>query len=134
MFIDACAIIALLTDEPEAPRVSNALASARQPFTSPVAILETVLGLARPDKLDLPVPAVEDLVREFLEARDIEIRDLPPATETTRLSLIAAHRYRQGRNRLNLGDCLHYACAKIHGVPILATADEFRTTDLDVVA
>lgn len=133
MFIDACAIIALLTDEPEAPRVSDALGSAKQPFTSPVAVLETVLGLARPDKLDLPIPAAEDLVREFLEARGIEIRDLPPATETTRLSLIAAHRYRTGRHGLNLGDCLHYASAKFHGVPILATADEFRTTDLDVV-
>jgi ribonuclease VapC len=34
---------------------------------------------------------------------------------------------------LNLGDCLHYACAKHHGVPILATADEFRQTDLQTV-
>ncbi|MFN3720811.1 MAG: type II toxin-antitoxin system VapC family toxin [Rhizobium rhizophilum] len=134
MFIDACAIIALLSDEPEATRVSDALASAKLPFTSPVVILETVLGLARPDKLDLPIPAVEDLVREFLDARGIEIRDLPPAAETTRLSLIAAHRYRTGRHGLNLGDCLHYASAKFHDVPILATAEEFRLTDLEVVA
>lgn len=134
MFIDACAIIALLSDEPEATRVSDALASARQPFTSPVAVLETVLGLARPDKLDVPIPAVEGLVREFLDARGIEVRDLPPAAETTRLSLIAAHRYRTGRRGLNLGDCLHYASAKFHGAPILATADEFRFTDLEVVA
>jgi ribonuclease VapC len=134
MFIDACAIIALLSDEPEATRVSDALASAKPPFTSPVAVLETVLGLARADKLDLPIPAVEGLVNEFLEARGIEIRDLPPAAETTRLSLIAAHRYRTGRHGLNLGDCLHYASAKFHGVPILATAEEFRFTDLEVVA
>ncbi|THV14204.1 type II toxin-antitoxin system VapC family toxin [Rhizobium rhizophilum] len=134
MFIDACAIIALLSDEPEATRVSDALASAKLPFTSPVAVLETVLGLARADKLDLPIPAVEGLVNEFLEARGIEIRDLPPAAETTRLSLIAAHRYRTGRHGLNLGDCLHYASAKFHGVPILATAEEFRFTDLEVVA
>lgn len=134
MFVDACAIIALLSDEPEAQRVSDALASARQPFTSPVAVLETVLGLARPEKFNLAIPVVESLVMEFLEARGIEIRDLPPAAETVRLSLTAAHRYRQGRHGLNLGDCLHYACAKFHGVPILATADEFRATDLEVVA
>ncbi|MDH4415003.1 MAG: type II toxin-antitoxin system VapC family toxin [Rhizobium sp.] len=134
MFVDACAIIALLSDEPEAQRVSDALASARQPFTSPVAVLETVLGLARPEKFNLQIPAVESLVMEFLEARGIEIRDLPPAEETVRLSLTAAHRYRQGRHGLNLGDCLHYACARFHGVPILATADEFRATDLEVVA
>lgn len=133
MFIDACAIIALLSDEPEAARVSDAIASARRPFTSPVAVLETVFGLARADKFDLPVPAVESLVAEFLETRGIEVRDLPPAAETTRLALLAAHRYRSGRHGLNLGDCLHYACAKFHGVPILATADEFRSTDLETV-
>jgi ribonuclease VapC len=50
--------------------------------------------------------------------------------ETTRLALSAAHRYRAGRHGLNLGDCLNYACARFHDVPILATADEFRQTDL----
>ncbi|OHV76825.1 type II toxin-antitoxin system VapC family toxin [Ensifer sp. LCM 4579] len=133
MFVDARAIIALLSDEPEAERVSHAFASARHPFTSPVTILETVLGLARPDKFNLPVPAVETIVMEFLEVREIEVRDLPPASETTRLALVAAHRYRSGRHGLNLGDCLHYACAKFHGVPILSTADEFRSTDLETV-
>jgi ribonuclease VapC len=134
MFVDASAIIALLSDEPEAQRVSDALISVRQPFTSPVAVLETVLGLARPDKLALPIATVEGLVTDFLEARGIEIRNLPPATETVRLSSDAAHRYRQGRHGLNLGDCLHYACAKFHDVPMLATANEFRATDLEVVA
>ncbi len=133
MFVDACAIIALLSDEAEAVRVSEAIVSARQPFTSPVAVLESVLGLARPDKFNLPVPIVETVVTEFLEARKIEVRDLPPASETTRLALIAAQRYRSGRRGLNLGDCLHYACAKFHGVPILATADEFRSTDLETI-
>jgi ribonuclease VapC len=131
MFVDACAMIALLSDEPEALRVSDAIASAKRSFTSPIAVFETVLGLARPDKLNMPISSTESLLMEFLEARGIEIRDLPPAAETTRLSLLAAHRYRRGRHGLNLGDCLHYACAKFHGVPILATADEFRSTDLD---
>ena len=133
MFVDACAIIALLADEPEADRVSDALGLAEQRMTSPVAVLETALGLARPDKFGLPLEALEPLILEFLDARGIEIRDLPPAQETTRLALSAAHRYRRGRHGLNLGDCLHYACAKFYGVPILATADEFRQTDLETV-
>lgn len=133
MFVDACAIIALLSDEPEAERVSKAIASARSPMTSPVAVLEAALGLARPDKFDLSVEAVEALLLEFIDERGIEIRDLPPARETTRLALSAAQRYRSGRHGLNLGDCLHYACAKYYGVPILATADEFRRTDVETV-
>ena len=133
MFVDASAIIALLSDEPEADRVSDALGLAEQRMTSPVAVLETALGLARPDKFGLPLEALEPLILEFLDARGIEIRDLPPAQETARLALSAAHRYRQGRHGLNLGDCLHYACAKFYGVPILTTAGEFRQTDLETV-
>jgi len=49
------------------------------------------------------------------------------------LVLSAAHRFRAGRRGLNLGDCLHYACAKYYRVPILATDDEFRQTDLETI-
>ena len=55
------------------------------------------------------------------------------AKRATTLALAAAHRWRSGRHGLNLGDCLHYACAKYYRVPILATADEFRQTDLETV-
>lgn len=134
MFVDACAIVALIADEPEAARVSRALASAQAPITSPVAVLEVVLALARPDKFNRSVEAIEPLVRDFLDERGIEVRDLPPAPDTTRLALSAAHRYRAGQRGLNLGDCLHYACAKYYGVPILATSGEFGQTDLETVA
>jgi ribonuclease VapC len=133
MFVDASAIIAVLSDEPEADRLSDALVSAKHRVTSAVAVLEAALGLARPDKFGFSVEAVEPIILEFLDERGIEIRDLPPAMETTHLALAAAHRYRTGRHGLNLGDCLHYACAKFYGVPILATNDEFRQTDLETV-
>ena len=133
MFVDASAIVALLADEPEAGRISAALASTIRSMTSPIAVLEAVLALARPDKFNLTVEAVQPIVLEFLEARGIEIRDLPPAEDTTLLALSAAHRFRAGRHGLNLGDCLHYAAARHFGVPILATADEFRRTDLETV-
>jgi ribonuclease VapC len=133
MFIDACALIAILSDEPEAERVSKAITGAKKRFTSPVAVLETALGLARPDKFNTSIETVEAIILEFFELRGIELRDLPPARRTTSLALSAAHNYRQGRHGLNLGDCLHYACAKYYRVPILATCDEFRNTDLETV-
>lgn len=91
------------------------------------------MGLARPDKFGLPIRTVETLLMEFLEARDIEICHLPPALETTHFALSAAHRYRSGRRGLNLGDCLHYACAKYYDVPMLATDNGFRETDIATV-
>ncbi len=109
MFVDASAIVALLADEPEAGRVSAALASAGEKPDLAGRVLEAVLALARPDKFNLTVEAVQPIVLEFLEAQNIAIRDLPPAEETTILAISAAHRYRAGRHGLNLGDCLHYA-------------------------
>lgn len=133
MFVDACAIVALLSDEPEASRVSKALAAAKTPITSPIAVLEAALALARADKFNRSVEVVAPLIEDFLDECGIEIRDLPPAAEMTRLALSAAHRYRRGRHGLNLGDCLHYACAKYFDLPILATGGEFSQTDLKIV-
>ena len=133
MFVDASAIVALLSGEREADRIAEALGAVTTSFTSPIVVLEVALALARPDKFNLPVAAVEPLIYEFLDERDIEIRDLPPARDTTRLTLAAAHRYRSGKRGLNLGDCLHYACAHYYRVPILATDGEFSQTDLETV-
>ena len=134
MFVDASALVALLSDEPEAERVSNAIAAAEKPFTSALAILETALALSRPDKWNLPIEQVETIVLEVLEERDIALKDLPEPLIATQLSIHAAGRFRKGRHGLNLADCLHYACARHYGVPVLATDDEFRQTDLEVVA
>jgi ribonuclease VapC len=134
MFVDASAIIALLSGEREAGRIADALVAAETRMTSPVAVLEMVLGLARPDKFNRPAAEVEPIVLDFLDDRDIDIRDLPPAREAVSLAVSAANRYRSGRHRLNLADCLHYACAKYYRAPILATDDEFRQTDLETIA
>lgn len=133
MFVDASAIVALLSDESESPRISAALAMARQAITSPVALLEAALALARPDKLNRPLAQIEPFIHQFLDERGIALCDLPPAADTARLALDAAHRFRQGRRGLNICDCLHYACAKHEAVPILATDDEFCQTDLETI-
>nr|WP_246663970.1 type II toxin-antitoxin system VapC family toxin [Phyllobacterium sp. SYP-B3895] len=93
VYVDACALVAILADEAEAARISDALVGATKRFTSPVAVLEAVLALSRPDKFNLPVAEVESLVTEFLEVRGIELLDLPPTKQATRLALAAAHLY-----------------------------------------
>lgn len=131
MFVDAAAVIAILSDEEEAERCSNAIASADERMTSAIAVWEAAIGLARPDKLDMPVEISGRMVTRFLEERGIAICELPEALQAVALSLSAAHRFRAGANRLNLADCFHYACAKHYKVPILSTADEFRFTDIE---
>jgi ribonuclease VapC len=134
MFVDASAIVALMSGEREAERVSAALNAASRAITSPVAVLEAVLALGRADKFNSPVGQVEPLVMAFLDERGIALCDLPPAADLARYSTAAAGAYRRGRRGLNICDCLHYACAKYYDVPILATDDEFRATDLETMA
>ena len=45
MFVDASAIVAILTREPEADTLADTLEQARQPITSAVAVFEAVLGI-----------------------------------------------------------------------------------------
>ncbi|MGF9564233.1 type II toxin-antitoxin system VapC family toxin [Neorhizobium sp. JUb45] len=133
MYVDACAIIAIASNEQEAERISNALSVAKAPITSVVAVLEAALALARPDKFNQPVSQVEPFLMAFLKERGIDLCDLPPARTASSLVLMAADKFGRGPNRLNLGDCLHYACAAHYQVPILATHNEFRQTDLETV-
>jgi len=132
MFVDAAAITAVLSTEPEADRCAAALENAAQPFTSPIAVWEAVRALSRPDKFADATKA-EMAVRRLLEYRNIELRQLPPPQEASELSLEAFARYGAGHHRLNLADCFHYACARHYGAAMLSTADEFRFTDLETV-
>jgi ribonuclease VapC len=133
MFVDAAAIVAIIGDEPEANRCAAAISGADRRITSPIAVWEAAVALARPEKSDKPVAVTAAMVSEFLLERSIEVGDFPPPDVLVALSTDAAARFRSGRNRLNLADCFHYACARHHGVRILSTADEFRFTDLETV-
>jgi ribonuclease VapC len=134
MFVDAAAIIAILSNEEEAERCSAAIANAREPVTSAIAVWEAAVGLARPDKLNIPIETSERIAMRFLEERGIILCELPDAPLSVALSLSAAGRFRRGANRLNLADCFHYACARHYGIPILSTAEEFRFTDIETIA
>lgn len=134
MFVDAAAMVAVLGREVEMDRCMEAMAAVEEVFTSPIAVWEAAMALARADKLGVPVPASFDLVMRFLQDNGIELRQLPPPEELVTLSASAAARFRGKTGYLNLADCFHYACARHHGAPILSTAGEFRFTDLDVVA
>ena len=133
MFVDAAAIVAIIGDEPEADRCAAAISATDKRMTSPIAVWEAAVALARADKFDVPVERTASLVNAFLDQRQIAILDLPSAPVALALSLEAAQRFRAGPGRLNLADCFHYACARHHGVPMLSTADEFRFTDLETV-
>jgi ribonuclease VapC len=128
MFIDASALVAILTAEPERSVLLNRLDDAVAPLTSGLAVLETVVAVAR--KKALSVAEAEAEVEAFIRVAGLRI--VPIAEAESTLALAAHARYGKGRHpaRLNLGDCFAYACAQVHGVPLLYVGDDFPQTDI----
>ena len=53
-------------------------------------------------------------------------------SELLPIARLAFDRFGKGRHRagLNFGDCMTYALAKVHDVPLLFKGDDFRLTDI----
>ena len=129
MFVDASAIVAILTRESEADNLVDTLEKARTPITSPIAIFEATLGVCR--KRHASVEEAEQDVGEFLELAGVRIE--PITDKEARTALAAFSRYGKGRGhpaQLNLGDCFAYAMAKNARTGLLFKGDDFDKTDI----
>jgi ribonuclease VapC len=133
MFVDASAIVAILTREAEADALADMLESARSPITSPIAIFEAALGICR--KRHASVEEAEEDVREFLTVTGVRAVSITEREAET--ALAAFSRYGKGRGhpaQLNLGDCFAYAMAKNHRTALLFKGEDFDKTDMPVAA
>jgi ribonuclease VapC len=129
MFVDASAIVAILTQEPDADALADALEAARLPITSAIAVFEAVLGICR--KRHASVAEAQEDVREFLEAAGI--RTVSVSGKEAETALDAFSRYGKGRGhpaQLNMGDCFAYAVAKNYRASLLFTGEDFSKTDI----
>lgn len=129
MFIDASALTALLTDEDEARELLARLQQGRSRLTSPLAVWEAAIAVAR--MLDLPIGEAAEAVESYLTLMAIEMVAVPP--QTARIALDAFDRYGKGRHpaRLNFGDCFAYACARHLGQPLMFKGGDFPQTDIE---
>jgi ribonuclease VapC len=129
MFVDASAIVAILTRESEADKLADTIEKARTPITSPIAIFEATLGVCR--KRHASVEEAEQDVGEFLELAGVRIE--PITDKEARTALAAFSRYGKGRGhpaQLNLGDCFAYAMAKNARTELLFKGEDFDKTDI----
>jgi ribonuclease VapC len=128
--VDASAIVAILTGEPERDALTDALERASEITTSPLAIYEATLGLVR--ILRRSVEDAEADVTEFLRLARVAVQPIQP--ETVHVALEAFARYGKGRGhpaRLNLGDCFIYAQTKVGGASLLYKGEDFSKTDIE---
>ena len=130
MFVDASAIIAILTYEQEKDSLETALKNADEIVTSPLAIYEAVLGIVR--KLSCGIRDARRAVADFLKEAEAQIADIDEGIAD--MALDAFDRFGRGRHRaaLNMGDCFAYACAKSRNAPLLFKGGDFIHTDIAI--
>jgi ribonuclease VapC len=130
MFVDASAIVAILTEEDDGRALAAELENAAAPVTSPIALWESAASISR--KMRSTAQQELGLVDAFISAAGIVIE--PITAELAREALIAFDRYgrRSGHPAdLNLGDCFAYACARRLGARLLHTGKDFTLTDIN---
>ncbi len=129
MFVDASALTAMLTNERDARELLARLQTTSLRRTSPLAVWETVLAVAR--SFGIEIRDAEAAVVAFLDLAKITVHPVP--VEATAIALDAFARFGKGRHpaALNFGDCFAYACARHAAMPLLYKGDDFPQTDIE---
>lgn len=123
--IDTSAIVAIVLGEPEA-ETFDALIAEHHVIIGTPTLVETrmVLGSLIPNFVDAFLNRL--VARPSVLAVDFTL-------ETYRAAADAFSRYGKGRGhaaQLNFGDCLSYAVAKTHALPLLFKGCDFVHTDI----
>lgn len=128
MVIDTSALVAMLSDEPEAPAFEAAIEADPVRLMSTASYLEVSIVVEA--RFGEPGGRELDL---WLHRAGVELVSVD--TEQADAARSAYRRYGRGRHRagLNFGDCFAYALATISGEPLLFKGDDFAHTDVDTV-
>lgn len=129
MVIDTSAVVAILLDEPEAPRFE--LAMEQDPVRLIGAATLVELAIVIEAKLGEPGARELDLL---VHAAALEV--VPFTAAQAEVARSAWRRFGKGRHRagLNLGDGFAYALAATSGEPLLCKGDDFPATDVRTVS
>jgi ribonuclease VapC len=127
MVIDTSALVAMLTDEPEAARFETAVAAdpvrlmSTASYLEAAIVIETRFGEPGGRELDL-----------WLHRAGVDL--VAVGVDQVEAARVAYRRFGKGRHRagLNFGDCFAYALARASGQPLLFKGDDFTHTDIGV--
>jgi ribonuclease VapC len=126
MVLDTSALLAILLDEPEAPRLVAAIVTAiRCAVGAPSVVEAAAILLARHG-------AAGEVAWDALLQR-LAITVVPMTPEAAVAARCAYQRFGKGvgsPGALNYGDCLAYGVAQASGDALLFTGDDFPRTDV----
>jgi ribonuclease VapC len=131
MFVDTSVFVALLASEPDADHFAEKIEAAKNPITSGLVMLESAMRLS--SLLDLDPGVVEERILALLEEANIAVVSIDGTVAKVAITAFAT--YGKGRGhpaKLNLADCMSYACARVHRVPLLFKGNDFSKTDIHI--
>lgn len=128
MIVDTSAIIASIYLERERKPIEDVLDAADARIIGSPTLFEASLVLSAREG-----PVGERLIERFVE--HFELEEIPFDDQHRQAASEAFLRFGKGRHpaRLNLGDCMSYAIAKVADAPLLCVGDDFARTDLALV-
>ena len=127
MILDSSAVVSVIFEEQGHDRLLEAMLDADVLAIGAPTLLET--GMVAVGRFDLHGRA---LVSQFLERWSVVVT--PFDGRHWRVAADAFVRYGKGRHpaRLNYGDCMTYATARLADLPLLCTGEDFARTDIAV--
>lgn len=127
MILDSSAVVSIALDEPERPGFVRLIAARDLVGVGSPSLVEAGIVLAARLGGDT-IRSIEDMLR------DLRVTVVEFGPDHWREALRAWDTYGKGRHpaRLNLGDCMAYATAKVAGRPLLAKGDDFTKTDIEL--
>ena len=130
MFVDASALIAMLTDEDEARILAARLQASPKRLTAPQSVLEAIAAVSA--ALPLPLEETEAAMKRFLELMGIQTVSLPVQALPIAVAALARYGSASGHSAaLAPGDALAYAAARYYRVPLLYKGGRFAATDIE---
>lgn len=128
MIVDSSALVAVLLREPGYEAVLDRLEDEPAAGVGAATLAETGIVLAA----RMGVRG-RTLLARFVEESDLVV--IPLSAEHWGVAVDAYLRYGKGQRhpaRLNYGDCLTYAVARLAGEPLLCVGNDFPHTDLEL--
>lgn len=126
MIVDTSVIIAFLREEPETPRLLDAMLAEKQRLKMSVAnYLEA--GIVIDAKAD---EVLSERLQQLIDFFDLEL--VPVDRTQADVARRAYFQFGKGRHpaKLNFGDCFAYALARVTAEPLLFKGDDFVHTDI----
>lgn len=125
MVLDSSALVSVVLAEPAHRSVLDRMLAAPLLVVGAPTLAETALVLSARLNRD-----ARPLLNEILRETEVEV--IPFDRTHYEVAVDAFRRYGKGRHRaaLNFGDCLTYAIARVAGLPLLYTRNDFAETDL----